>query len=107
MNNNKLTEKQTALVDTLVTTGKTITECASRTLRLPHVQKYMMERIANTIGMGAVVASRRLVELSNDAKSEYVQLEASRDILDRAGIRAPDRVQHHVQGDIKISIDLT
>ena len=122
MNNNKLTEKQTALVDTFVTTGKSIKECAeivgyakgdsgrvvaSRTLRLPHVQKYMMERIANTIGMGAVVASRRLVELSNDAKSEYVQLEASRDILDRAGIRAPDRVQHHVQGDIKISIDLT
>jgi orotate phosphoribosyltransferase len=122
MKNSKLTQKQIALVDTIVTTGKSITECsqivgyakgesgrvvASRTLRLPHVQRYMMERIANTIGLGAVTASKRLVELSNDAKSEYVQLEASRDILDRAGIRAPERIQHNIQGDIKISIDLT
>ena len=122
MKKSNLTQKQKALVDTIVTTGKSITECsqmvgyakgesgrvvASRTLRLPPVQRYMMERIANTIGLGAVTASKRLVELSNDAKSEYVQLEASRDILDRAGIRAPERVQHDIQGDIKISIDLT
>ena len=122
MKKNELTTKQRDLVDTIVTTGKSIKECsqivgyakgesgrviASRTLRLPHVQKYMIERVANTIGLGAVSASRRLVELSSDAKSEYVQLEASRDILDRAGVRAPERVQHHVAGDIKINIDLS
>tara|TARA_R110001592_G_scaffold73980_1_gene225169 strand:- start:407 stop:610 length:204 start_codon:yes stop_codon:yes gene_type:complete len=67
----------------------------------------MMERVANTVGLGAVSASRKLVELSSDAKSEYVQLEASRDLLDRAGIRAPERIQHDVTGDIKINIDLT
>ena len=119
---NELTTKQRDLVDTIVTTGCTITEAsqkvgyakgeagrvvASRTLRLPHVQRYMMERVANTIGLGAVSASRKLVELSADAKSEYVQLEASRDLLDRAGIRAPARIQHDVTGDIKINIDLT
>jgi|TARA_R110001606_G_C15273429_1_gene639745 phage terminase small subunit len=122
MNKNNLTTKQKDLVDTYVTTGKTIKECAelvgyakgesgrvvaSRTLRLPHVQRYMMERVANTVGLGAVSASRKLVELSSDAKSEYVQLEASRDLLDRAGIRAPERIQHDVTGDIKINIDLT
>ena len=122
MKKNELTTKQRDLVDTIVTTGKSIKECsqivgyakgesgrviASKTLRLPHVQRYMVERVANTIGLGAVSASRRLVELSRDAKSEYVQLEASRDILDRAGIRAPERVQHHVAGDIKINIDLS
>jgi len=122
MKKNELTTKQRDLVDTIVTTGKSIKECsqivgyakgesgrviASKTLRLPHVQRYMVERVANTIGLGAVSASRRLVELSSDAKSEYVQLEASRDILDRAGIRAPERVQHHVAGDIKINIDLS
>ena len=121
-NKNELTTKQRDLVDTIVTTGCTITEAsqkvgyakgeagrvvASRTLRLPHVQRYMMERVANTIGLGAVSASRKLVELSADAKSEYVQLEASRDLLDRAGIRAPERIQHDVTGDIKINIDLT
>ena len=122
MKKNELTTKQRDLVDTIVTTGKSVKECsqivgyakgesgrviASKTLRLPHVQRYMVERVANTIGLGAVSASRRLVELSSDAKSEYVQLEASRDILDRAGIRAPERVQHHVAGDIKINIDLS
>ena len=122
MKKSNLTQKQKALVDTIVTTGCTITEAsqkvgyakgeagrvvASRTLRLPHVQRYMMERVANTIGLGAVSASRKLVELSADAKSEYVQLEASRDLLDRAGIRAPERIQHDVTGDIKINIDLT
>ena len=122
MNKNNLTTKQKDLVDTYVTTGKTIKECAelvgyakgesgrvvaSRTLRLPHVQRYMMERVANTVGLGAVSASRKLVELSADAKSEYVQLEASRDLLDRAGIRAPERIQHDVSGEIKINIDLT
>ena len=122
MNKNNLTTKQKDLVDTIVTTGCSIAEAsqkvgyakgesgrvvASRTLRLPHVQRYMVERVANTIGLGAVTASKKLVELSNGAKSEYVQLEASRDILDRAGIRAPDKVQHDIQGDIKINIDLS
>lgn len=125
MNNDDLTDKQKALVDTIVSTGCSIVEAAekagystkisresarvsaSRTLRLPKVQKYMMECVSRTIGLGAVVASNKLVHLSNNAKSEYVQLEASKDILDRVGLRTPDKVNHQVVGDIKINIDLT
>jgi|TARA_R110001632_G_scaffold121744_1_gene234401 phage terminase small subunit len=120
-----LTEKQRALVDTIVATGCSITEAAktagystaiskdsarvsaSRTLRLPKVQQYMQQRIAQTLGLGAVSASKRLIELSTGARSEYVQLEASRDILDRVGLRTPDKVSHNIQGEIKINIDLT
>ena len=120
-----LTDKQRALVDTIVATWCSITEAAktagystniskdsarvsaSRTLRLPKVQQYMQQRVAQTLGLGAVSASKRLIELSTGAKSEYVQLEASRDILDRVGLRAPDKVSHNIQGDIKINIDLT
>src|SRR5210317_1115499 len=120
-----LTDKQRALVDTIVATGCSITEAAkkagystevskdsarvsaSRTLRLPKVQQYMQQRVAQTLGLGAVSASRRLIELSTGARSEYVQLEASRDILDRVGLRAPDKVSHNIQGDIKININLT
>ena len=120
-----LTEKQRQLVDTIVATGCSIKEAAekagysskgkgdagrvsaSRTLRLPKVQQYMQSRIAQTLGLGAVSASRKLIELSNGARSEYVQLEASRDILDRVGLRAPDKVAHNIQGDIKINIDLS
>ena len=121
----ELTEKEKKLVDTIVTTGCSIKEAAktagysskgseeagrvsaSRTLRLPKVQKYMMECVSRTIGLGAVTASNKLVQLSNNAKSEYVQLEASKDILDRVGLRTPDRVNHQVVGDIKVSIDLS
>ncbi len=117
----KLTAKQRALVDALVTTGCTITKgaeiagyakgeagrvIASRTLRLPKVQSYMMNQIASTEGMGAIQASKTLTTLSGGAKSEYVRLEASRDILDRVGIRAPDKVQHSVSGELSIKIDL-
>ena len=119
---NELTSKQKALVDTIVTTGCSITEAsqkvgyakgesgrvtASRTLRIPKVQNYMMKQIANTIGLGAVHASRKMIELSREARSEYVQLEASKDILDRVGLRAPDRVQHSVDANLSVNIDLT
>ena len=121
----ELTDKQKALVDTNVAKGCSIKEAsksagysskgseeagrvsASRTLRLPKVQKYMAMRIADTLGLGAVSASKRLIELSSGARSEYVQLEASRDILDRVGLRAPEKVKHSFEGDIKVNIDLT
>ena len=67
----------------------------------------MASRIADTLGLGAVSASKRLIELSSGARSEYVQLEASRDILDRVGLRAPEKVKHSFEGDIKVNIDLT
>ena len=104
----ELTDKQKALVDTIVATGCSIKEASikagystkgsaeagrisgSRTLRLPKVQSYMQSRIAQTLGLGAVSASKRLIELSSGARSEYVQLEA-----------------HNLTGDIKINIDLS
>ena len=117
----KLTPKQIKLVDTLVATGCSITEAAkiagyacgdsgrvtaSKALKVPHVQEYMMRCIQDSIGMNATIASSKLVKLSQGAKSEYVQLEASKDILDRAGFKAPDKHLHLHQGDIKVSIDL-
>jgi len=117
----KLTDKQTKLVDTLVATGCSITEAAkiagyasgdsgrvtaSKALKVPHVQDYMMRCIQDSIGMNATIASSKLVRLAQGAKSEYVQLEASKDILDRAGFKAPDKHLHLHQGDIKVSIDL-
>ena len=121
MNTKSLTTKQKALVDTLVTTGCSIKEAsqkagyakgeagrvvASRTLRLPQVQRYMMEQVASVMGTGAIKASQKLIQLSDSAKSEYVQLEASKDILDRAGFKAPDKQMHLHAGEIRVSIDL-
>jgi phage terminase small subunit len=117
----KLTEKQIALVDTLVASGCSIKDAsqtagyaegesgrvtASKTLKLPHVQQYMMQQVADSIGLHATSAVSRLAKLSSGARSEYVQLEASKDILDRAGFKAPEKQLHLVAGEIKVSIDL-
>ena len=118
----KLTKKQMALVDTIVANGCTIKEAsvlagyaegesgrvtASKTLKLPHVQQYMMQVVSESIGLSATTASHRILTLARGAKSEYVQLEASKDILDRAGFKAPDKHMHLVSGDIRVAIDLS
>ena len=117
----KISGKAKSLVDTLVATGCTITEAsklagykgnsarvsASRMLRKPEVQAYMMQEINRSLGLNSAKASAKLVSLSQGAKSEYVQLEASKDILDRAGFKAPEKHQHLVGGDFSINIDLT
>ena len=116
-----ISSKAKKLVDTLVATGCTITEAskvagykgnssrvsASRMLRNPEVQKYMFEQITHNLGMSAVKAQSRLLDLCVGAKSEYVQLEASKDILDRAGFKAPDKHMHLHAGEISVKIDLS
>ena len=85
----KLTEKQIALVDTIVATGCSIKDASEKAGYSTNGSKEA----------GRISASRTL--------RLPVQLEASRDILDRVGLRSPDRVSHSIQGDIKINIDLS
>lgn len=116
-----LTEKQRALVDTLVAKGCSITEAAheagyaegdsgrvtaSKALKLPHVQAYMLQQVAEALGLSAARAAAKMVQLATNARSEYVQLEASKDILDRTGFKPPDRKQIVADGDIRVTIDL-
>ena len=118
----KLTKRQKDLVDTIVALGCSVKEAsakagyadgesgrvtASKTLRLPHVQEYMQQRVRESIGLNATIASKRILDLSSNAKSEYVQLEASKDILDRAGYKPVEKSMSLVQGNINVSIDLT
>ena len=122
LNQIKLTKKQKSLVDTIVALGCSIKEAsaksgyadgesgrvtASKTLRLPHVQEYMQQVVRQSIGINATIASKRVLDLASSAKSEYVQLEASKDILDRAGYKPVEKSMSLVQGNISVSIDLT
>lgn len=117
----KLTDKQRALVDTIVATGCNMREAgeaagyakgegarvsAIRTLKLPHVQQYMMQRIGEQLGVNAMGAVSTVNKLARGAKSEYVKLQAAQDILDRAGFKPIDRSQVQVAGDIRVAIDL-
>ena len=58
-------------------------------------------------GLNATKASNKMLELSSNAKSEYVQLEASKDILDRAGYKPVEKSMSLIQGNINVSIDLS
>jgi phage terminase small subunit len=108
------------LVDTLVTQNVTIKSAsqiagyskgesgrvsASRALRTPKVQRYLIFRVASELGISSVQAVHRLKSLMN-SKSDYVSLEATKDVLDRVGLRAPDKIKHSIDGDIKIDINL-
>ena len=119
---NTLTDKQRKLVDTLVATNCTIKEAsstagyakgesgrvtASKTLKLPHVQQRLFQEVQSMIGLSATKSLKQVINLSNSAKSEYVKLEASKDILDRAGHKPIDKAQHQVVGDFNIKIDLS
>jgi phage terminase small subunit len=117
----KLTDKQMALVDTIVAKGCTIAQAAeeagyakgesgrvtaTKTMKLAHVQQYLAQRMNEEFGLSATLAAGTVRRLAMSAKSEYVQLEASKDLLDRAGYKPIDRSQVQVAGDIKVSIDL-
>ena len=121
MNTRQLTKKQTALVDTIVAKGCTIAKAAeeagyspgesgrvtaTKTMKLPHVQQYLMQRMNEEFGLSDTLAAGTVRRLATGAKSEYVQLEASKDLLDRAGYKPIDRSQVQVAGDIRVSIDL-
>ena len=118
----KITEKQKKLVATLVAKGCSIKQAsdeagyakgesgrvtASKALRTPHVQQYMMQAIADNMSINATKALNKIVQLSSNAKSEYVSLEASKDLLDRAGFKAPDKVMHSHVGNVNVKIDLS
>ena len=80
----KITDKQRALVDTLVAEGCSIKEAAgkagyaegesgrvtaSKALKLPHVQQYMMQAVTDTLGMNATIAASKMLKLAKGAKS--------------------------------------
>jgi len=121
LNKKEISKRAKDLVDILVSKGCTITEAsklagykgnsarvsASKMLRKPEVQEYYLQEVRRKITMGSSGAINKLMSLSTDAKSEYVQLEASKDILDRAGFKAPDKHQHLIAGNFSVKIDLT
>ena len=116
-----LNSRQKALVDILVSTGCSVGEAAKaagfkessadaqgyQTLKKPHVAEYMYQQIQESFGINSLKAQSTLTKLAQNAKSEYVQMESAKDILDRAGFKAPDKHQHQIVGDFKVNIDLS
>ena len=119
--NSELTAKQKLLVDTLVAEGCTMEQAgiragykensarvtAHKTLRIPKVANYYATELQRSLNLSSHLALKQIRSLCSGAKSEYVQLEASKDLLDRAGHKPPEQHQHIMAGDFNIKIDLS
>ena len=92
----KVTDAQADLVHAMLHDGCNPTEGAKRlgrnkawaynTINKQHVIEYRQQLGMQTLGWDATQAMATMRELLND-KSSYVRLEASKDLLDRAGVR--------------------
>lgn len=78
---------------------------AHRLLGMSKIIKAIHDLTVHRLGAALPKALATIERLSEKARSEYVQLEASKDLLDRAGLAAAKRVS--VQGDIRVTFDFT
>jgi len=112
-----LTDKQQAFVDHYVSTGGKVGIASQRAgyssrtsgstlLRDPKVIKAIQERMTDAIGVHAVAALGTVVKLAKSARSDYVRLEAAKDLLDRAGYKPPDKQLVKLSGDLSVSFDI-
>ena len=92
----QVTDAQAELVHVILHDGCNPTEAAERlgrnkawaynTLRKQHVIEYRQQLAMMTLGWDATQAMATMRELLT-SKSQYVRLEAARDLMDRAGFR--------------------
>lgn len=111
---NKVTEAQAELVHAMLHDGCNPTEGAKRlgrnkawayiTLNKPHVIEYRQQLAMSCLGWDATQALATMRDLLS-SKSAHVRLEASRDLMDRAGFRvdAPKSVNTAV--NINFNVD--
>jgi len=111
---NKVTEAQAELVHAMLHDGCNPTEGAKRlgrnkawayiTLNKPHVVEYRQQLAMSCLGWDATQALATMRDLLS-SKSAHVRLEASRDLMDRAGFRvdAPKSVNTAV--NINFNVD--
>ena len=120
-NKTQLTTRQQSFIDNLLTNGGTATQCAikagyskksakveaSRLLKQDKVLKVLQEQAMKSLGYRSISALETVSKLSQNANSEYVRLEASKDILDRAGIKSQDDSHQSLGSAIQVNIDLS
>lgn len=116
-----LTPQQAAFVDAYVANGGQATAAAkaagyaqgsarvsgNRLLKQDKVLRHIHDRTIAALAAAAPAALNTLERLARSAKSERVRREAASDLLDRVGMRAPERREILHGGSVSLTIDLT
>jgi phage terminase small subunit len=116
----ELTPRQRRFVDSFTANGGSQTQAAveagyppasaastaCRLARNPLIQQAIMRAVLQRIGLQAVPALHAIESLSKSSKSDYVRLEASKDLLDRAGFLPPQRVEHRLDQSLTVTLQL-
>ena len=79
---------------------------SSRMLRNPVIQQALMREVVQQMGLAAVPALATVTKLARNAKSEYVRLEAAKDLLNRTGMSVDQRVSSRLDADLTVHLDL-
>lgn len=79
---------------------------ASRMTRNPLIQRAIAKQVLERIGLRAVTALRMIERLATSARSEYVRLEASKDLLDRAGFSPPKQMDLRLDASLSVHLDV-
>ena len=116
-----LTPKQSRFIDNLLAGIGTQEQCAveagysrksakveaSRLLKNSKVMHVIQEKLKMSLGVRSIKALQTISMLSENANSEYVKLEASKDILDRTGIHNDSVNSTTLNNAIQVNIDLS
>lgn len=110
-----LTSRQREIVDHIMTTGESPYQAAEalgtdpsniyRTLRYPHVRKYLQDRALQHIGILVPIAAKTQEKLLL-SDSDHVRASVAENILDRHLGKPIARAQVQHQGAVNVTIDL-
>ena len=113
-NHTQVTEAQAELVHAMLHDGCNPTEGAKRlgrnkawaykTIAKQHVVEYRQQIAMSCLGWDATQALATMRDLLN-AKSSHVRLEASRDLMDRAGLRVDAPKTSNTSVNINFNVD--
>ena len=119
--NDQLTTRQSRFIDNLLAGSTSAKQCAidagysersakveaSPLLKNSKVLHVLHQRAKKVLGVRAINALQTVSNLSQYANSEYVRLEASKDILDRAGLTNDTNQTQQIGNAIQVNIDLS
>lgn len=85
----------------------TASQQAYELLNKDHVKAAYTTLLGNRLMSMGGDATETLAHLLKHARSERVKMEIAQDVLDRLGMRAPEKVDHRVSGEVSVAIDLS